>query len=54
MFSYVLLCGGIKLVMMYSAWSLGLEIAADYSRAVPYRLLVNALTVGIQPVYHTT
>ncbi len=44
-FTYASLFGGIKLVMMYSACSLRLEIAAGYSWATPCRRLLNSLTV---------
>lgn len=40
------LFGSIKLVMVCSACSLRLEIAAGYSRAAPCRRLMNASTVS--------
>lgn len=47
----VLKCGGVKLVMMYSACSLRLEIAAGYFGAVSCRLFLNAPTVCRHTTY---
>lgn len=47
----VLKCGGVKLVMMYSACSLRLEIAAGYSGAASCRLFLNAQTVCRHATY---